>query len=167
METKSRHNWISKLLCVAGLGGLLTYYFAMVSKSPIEQVSKTIKDMAMRTQIELIKSHMLGFAILSISVFLLLLSPLLMKNEKRKWLKIYILIAIFLINGSSIVITVVQGTIPNLYIFILWISLSYILWLLFDVMKIIYNWVRADGQTDIVKLTFIWAILTFILAKIW
>lgn len=167
MEKNRKQNCISKMLCAAGVGGLLTYYFIMTSEVPLAQASKAIKDMAVATQMELVRSHMPGLIILSISIFLLLLAPLLMRQEKRRWLKIYALLTVVLINGCSIAIAVVQGKIPTLYLVILWISCSYILWLLFDVLKLIYNWVRIDGKTDVVKLTFIWAILTFILAKVW
>ena len=124
MESKLSQNTISKLLCAIGVGGFTTY-------SSLTRICKaSLMDLP-------------GAIILILSFFALALAAIMITNHNRRWFHIYSLVALTLIHVCSTVIVLVQGKIPNLYIVILWVSITYMIWILFDVLKLIHDRIRG------------------------
>ena len=65
---------------------------------------------------------------------------------------------------------IVRGEIFLSYMVVIWLSSIYIAWFFLGIINIVYQWVKSgteNEQLNMVKLTFLWTIIAFIIGKVW
>lgn len=109
--------------------------------------------------------------ILFVSILLILCIPLTMIKDKLIP-SIFIMVFIFLAFMDLILFSIIRinGEVNIYFVVITYIFICMLMWLLRGLLKYIYNWLADKDQErniDVAKLTFIWAVITFILNMIW
>ena len=105
-----------------------------------------------------------------ISVFAILSAPFFMEGEKKAGKRCLILLCFLFIDFCSLISVIVRGELFHIYIVVVWVSSIYFVWMCFEILGVLYRWMKTEsaGQTiDVVKLTFLWTIIAFILGKVW
>lgn len=106
--------------------------------------------------------------IILISVILLLCMPLVINFKTfTSKLKLGIMVVISIINIIAYIILISTATMNIFIKCVVYLTVSYLVWLVIDLLIYIYNWLwipkEKTKQIDVAKLTFIWAIIVFLL----
>ncbi len=161
---------VGKGLLEIGIGGFIAYFFIQFMKLKLLPLSVELNFAVMNGTLPDVKIEIAEAAVFMISVFVLLIAPLFIHWNKSAGLKIVMLLFVFFADIGGVMTVVVRGEIFTFFIFVIWFSAIYITWLCFGIGKILYAWVKtssADPGFDIVKLTFVWTIIAFIIGKVW
>lgn len=174
MENKIQLKVFGKMAFIMGIGGFLAYYFIQYIKFKVPMIAAKIRPLIMEKGFQAIHIEGIEFFIFASSLFLLLLAPFLIecgkKENTRTWIHIFILIFLCFINSAGIIISIARGNIFFAYIIVIWVSSIYVTWIMYNTMKKLYQWIKISTEResfDIVKMTFIWTILAFIIGKVW
>ena len=93
-----------------------------------------------------------------------------MEGGKKAGKRCLILLCFLFIDFCSLISVIVRGELFHIYIVVVWVSSIYFVWMCFEILGVLYRWMKTEsaGQTiDVVKLTFLWTIIAFILGKVW
>lgn len=105
--------------------------------------------------------------IMGISIIALISAPLLTKRNSKKSFEIFLIVILLFFELVCFMSVIIHQDITVLFILGTTITVIYLVWFLIDVLKIIYFWTRIsnseENKVDVSKLTFIWAIIAFIL----
>lgn len=159
-----------KILFCIGSGGLLTYYLVEWGKVKLTAVSETVEKWIVTGYMSDLHIGIIEMCIFIISVFLLLLVALLGNRNQRTGVQVFFLLLLTLMNVGGIITVIGRGEIFPLLIFVVWMTLAYLIWLSIGAVEMLYSWTKAketDEKFDVVKLTFIWTVIAFILGKLW
>lgn len=159
-----------KILFCVGIGGLLTYYLIEWGKLKLPVVLDMVENWISTGYMNDLHIGMHEMCIFSISVFLLLLVPLMGNWNQKTGIQAFLLLLLILINVGGVITVIGRGEIFPLFIYVVWITSAYIIWLSIGTIKMIYLWTRVketDGKLDVVKLTLIWTVIAFVLGKLW
>lgn len=161
---------IGRGLLVVGIASLITYYLIKVSSIKLISLSLELKEQITTGKIENVGIGMLENLPLLVGTFALMVAPLFIKWDNSAGKKMLVLLFVLFVDIASAVTVVVRGQLFTAYVMVIWGSAIYITWFLLGVADILYLWVRtgtSDGQFDVVKLTFIWTVIAFIIGKAW
>ena len=170
MEKSRIERILGKIFLSVGCGGFLAYYLIEMCRAKLLPVSEEIRELVETGRIQDIKIDAVEPIIMLISIFSLLIAPLFIQWNKKSGIKILTLLCAFFIDTSGAIIVIATGEISKLYMICLWISSIYVVWICMEIIHVIYAWVRVQtpgDHYDIAKLTFLWAIIAFILGKVW
>ena len=170
MEKKHIEKMVGKIFLSLGSGGILAVYLVNLCRLKLLPISEEIGKLIAIENMTGTEVNALEPAIILISIFSFLISPLFIKWNKKRGIEILILFFAFFIDISGAVIVVASGEISGFYIFCLWITATYVSWICIEIINILYYWIKKDtseSHYDIVKLTFVWTIIAFILGKVW
>lgn len=157
-------------LLAIGIGGLITYYLIEMSRVKLLSLSTKMWGMTVSGDMENIGVGELETLIFLVSIFALFIAPLFIQWDKKAGMKILILFLAGFAVVSSGIVAIIQGEVLPACMIIAWLSFSYIVWFILGILKILYSWIKAgttDSQFDMVKLTFIWTVIAFIIGKVW
>ena len=84
-------------------------------------------------------------------------------DKKQKILRILIIICV-VFTIISYFISVGNKQVNDVLIFFTYVLFNLLTYLIYDVVLIVYKWVVKDEATMAPKLTFIWALITFLIA---
>lgn len=117
-----------------------------------------------------VKTQFIEGVIATIGIFSLFAAPSLLRWDNKSIVNvILLLLSIFLdICGSLSVIA--RGEIFTFYVLIILFSMLVYVKITIEILQKIYTWITAqtnNNHYDIAKMTFVWAIIAFILGKIW
>lgn len=161
---------VGKALLSLGIGGCAACYLIELSRTELLPFAKKVETAIQTGMFQSVGIGMIETFIFLCSIFSLLTAPLFLQWNKKEGKKILILLFLLFIDVSGVVTVIARGEIFPLYMFILWISSVYVTWFCLELLGVLYAWVKrgtADGNLDIVKLTFIWTIAAFIIGKVW
>lgn len=170
MEKKHIEKMVGKIFLSLGGGGILAVYLVNLCRLKLLPISEEIGKLIAIENMTGTEINALEPAIILISIFSFLISPFFIQWNKKRGIEILILFFAFFIDISGAVIVVASGEISGFYIFCLWITATYVSWICIEIINILYYWIKEDtseSHYDIVKLTFVWTIIAFILGKVW
>ncbi|EGS5728769.1 hypothetical protein I9Y33_002280 [Clostridium perfringens] len=158
----------SKFIFSLGLAGLITLYITTFCSIKLNQYLKwsdhiyniiTSKNIEGPIYIEQF--------ILIISIISIMAAPLLNKKFSKSFWKIFFFNFISFVEIISFVSIFIKGEINNLFIISTIITFTYLIWIIIDILKFIDKWIRikksSENQFDLVKLTFIWGMILFLI----
>ncbi len=161
---------IGKGLLSIGMGGLMAYYLIELSKVKLLPFAAEIKKAMVAGTLDSVGVGALESFILLVSIVALLASPLFICRDEKAGDKLLVLLFVCFIDMGGVVTVIAREEVFPLYMFVVWGSSTYVVWLCIGILKNIYLWVRSgteNRQFDIVKLTFIWTIIAFVIGKVW
>lgn len=170
MKKENIFKKLGKVLFSIGVGGLIACYLIRLCEIKLLPLSEPIKRMVISGNMEDMRNSMLEVIILLISTYALFVAPLFIHWNKSFGKRVLVLLFVFFIDLSGSVIALASGEISLLYITVIWLSSIYVTWFCVGIAGIIYSWLQVgtkDTQLDMVKLTFIWTIIAFVLGKVW
>ena len=86
-------------------------------------------------------------------------------NKKQKIISVLIIIC-FILTLFSYFISVGNKQVNNFLVFFTYILFNLLIYLICDMILIVYEWVIKDESTMAPKLTFIWGLITFLIAML-
>ncbi|MDQ0149615.1 hypothetical protein ACFO6R_16100 [Eubacterium multiforme] len=159
-------NNLSKGVFSLGMGGLVAIYFIEFCRIRIIPNLKSINSNFYEVFItnNMIHIDTIELYGIIISIILIMIAPLLREKEN---LTICFFIVIIFIESVSFMSVFVHQSITKLFILGTILTSVYLIWFIIDILKSIYNWIHIEksskNQVDVTKLTFIWAIIIFLI----
>ena len=145
-----------------GIGSISYFYLInYLQRNIFDKVKSYLENV---DNINIIQVNNIGYLVVGF-IFIVLSVLFLNKSEKTK---ILILLFIFSIILGMTGITAVVISQNKLFIFsiVLLISMVILMYILINVFRNIYNWLKIDKskdkQIDVAKLTFVWGIIIFL-----
>ena len=161
---------MGKGLLSFGLGGIAAFYMIQFSVIKLLPLSKEMKEIMLNGASQDFGVGVFVSVILLVSLFALLAAPLFLQWDENAGIKILILLLVFCSDAVGMLTVIVRGEIFLSYMAVIWISSIYIAWFSLGIINIVYQWVKSgteNVQFNMVKLTFLWTIIAFIIGKVW
>lgn len=164
-------NYGSKFTLSIGIGGVLALYIIEICRIkliPILNRKEALYKFFVDNNITEINKF--EICILIISIAAIIASPLLSKKDLKRDYEVLAFIILFIFELASFMSIIVYKDITEVFILVTTIMSFYLVWIGIDILKIIYGWSKidrsAEKQVDVAKLTFIWAVIAFILGAL-
>lgn len=149
----------NRLLITVPLSGLITLYVIRLIKVWITTITNEKYNI-----LDLLLSENIIVLVTFFSVIIFFLKVGLSHNDKKqKILRILIIICV-VFTIISYFISVGNKQVNDVLIFFTYVLFNLLTYLIYDVVLIVYKWVVKDEATMAPKLTFIWALITFLIA---
>ena len=142
MEKKNIEKAVGKFLLSLGTGGFITLYVLNLCKIKLLPVSEKIWKIISDGDIPDINMDTLEPVIVWVSLFALLMAPLVSQLDRKMRIELFFLLLAVFINISGIYIVLISGEIPAFYVLCLWITATYTTWICIEKIKVIYCWVK-------------------------
>ena len=142
MEKKNIEKTVGKFLLSLGTGGFITLYALNLCKIKLIPVSEKIWKIISDGDIPDINMDTLEPVILWVSLFALLMAPLVSQLDRKMRIELFFPLFAVFINISGIYIILISGEIPVFYVVCLWIAATYIAWTCIEKIRAIYCWVK-------------------------
>ena len=149
----------NRLLITVPLSGLITLYVIRLIKVWVATITN---DQYNILDLLLLENIIVLVTFFSVIVFFLKVG-LSHNDKKQKRLRILIIICVILALISYF-ISVGNKQVNNFLVFLTYILFNLLTYLIYDMILIVYKWVIKDEATIAPKLTFIWALITFLIA---
>ncbi|MGU8438674.1 hypothetical protein [Clostridium perfringens] len=151
-----------------GLGGLISLYiieYCRINLIPFFNGKNSLYNFILDNNITSINE--IEIFIMLVSIIAIISAPLLAKRNSKKMFEIFLIVILLFLELVCFMSLIVYQYITTLFILGTVITWSYLVWFSIDILKEIYLWTRInkskEDQVDVTKLTFIWAIIVFIL----
>lgn len=155
---------LSYILLSFGLGSIVYFYLInYFERNIIGKVKDKLEVIVNTDNVDSLLINNIGY--LLIGFIMIMLSILFInKSEKTKYLiLLFIISVVFLIVGLTAIVVLKNSL---LFSIVILLSISSIIYVLINVVKNIYGWLKIDKskdkQIDVAKLTFIWGIIIFL-----
>lgn len=108
--------------------------------------------------------------IATVSIFTLFAAPSLVRWDSRSAINVTLLLFAIVIDIAAIISVIARGEIFETYIIMIVLSMCIYVKNILEITQKLYYWITTGSEEnhyDIVKMTFIWTIIAFIIGKIW
>lgn len=108
--------------------------------------------------------------IATFSIFTLFAAPSLVRWDSRSAINVTLLLFAIVIDIAAIISVIARGEIFETYIIMIVLSMCIYVKNILEITQKLYYWITTGSEEnhyDIVKMTFIWTIIAFIIGKIW
>jgi hypothetical protein len=151
-----------------GIGGIISLYiieYCRINLLPVLDGTNVLYNFIIDRNITGINK--IEVFIMCVSIVAIISAPLLAKRNSKKGIEIFLIIMLLFFELASFMSVIIYQYITILFILMTTITAIYLVWFVIDVLQIIYDWTRInnsdENKVDVTKLTFIWAIIAFIL----
>lgn len=148
----------NRLWITVPVSGLITLYVIRLIKVWITTITNNKSNLL---DLSLLENIIVLVTFFSAIIFLLKVG--LSNNKKQKIISILIIIC-FILTLFSYFISVGNKQVNDFLVFFTYILFNLWIYLLCDMILIVYEWVIKDESTMAPKLTFIWGLITFLIA---
>lgn len=151
-----------------GIGGLISLFiieYCRFKLIPFFTGTNALYNFIVDNKLEDITN--IEFIIMFISIIAIIFAPLLTKRNSKKMFKLTFIVLLLFFESVCFVSIIINPSITKPFILLTTITFISLVWFSIDILKVIYSWTKIDkskeNQVDVTKLTFIWAIIVFIL----
>ncbi len=165
-KIRSKQKAIGGCVFSLGLGGIIS---TLILQSLIPAIPALRQDIASAVCSSSVSVDPIMACIILISTFALLLSPAIISGNKQWGRKVTGLLVLLFVGSLLLSMTLAADWSVVPFEIFSWIFCAYLVWLLIGIFNALHHWVTLKDDSkkyDIAKLTFIWAILVFILGKV-
>ena len=174
MEIQNREmimHKVGKWFMIIGIAGLLSLLFIEWSRWNLVPLSEKINlvrvsEIYREFQIEFIEG---GRA--TVSIFTLFTAPSLIRwDNNRSVINVSLLLLAIIADVAGIIAVITRGEIFENYVIVIVLSMCIYVKNILEMIQKLYHWITTESEEnhyDIVKMTFIWTIIAFIIGKIW
>lgn len=148
----------NRLWITVPVSGLTTLYVIRLIKVWITNITNNKSNL-----LDLLLLENIIVLVTFFSAIIFLLKVGLSHNKKQKIISILIIIC-FILTLFSYFISVGNKQVNNFLVFFTYILFNLLIYLICDMILIVYEWVIKDESTMAPKLTFIWGLITFLIA---
>lgn len=160
---------IGKGLLIVGLGSFMGVYLIELSKIKLLPLAQELERIILLGYLPNVTIEICEPVMVFVGVCTLFAFPLYFDTGRARKIKINILFFLLILDLAGIITVIVRGELFFLYLLLVWASSVFAVLLLLDALELVYCWVkiREDQESfDLVKLTFLWTIVAFVLGKI-
>lgn len=174
MEIQNREmimHKVGKWFMIIGIAGLLSLLFIEWSRWNLVPLSEKINlvrvsEIYREFQIEFIEG-----GIATVSIFTLFTAPSLIRwDNNRSVINVSLLLLAIIADVAGIIAVITRGEIFENYVIVIVLSMCIYVKNILEMIQKLYHWITTESEEnhyDIVKMTFIWTIIAFIIGKIW
>ena len=108
--------------------------------------------------------------IATVSIFTLFAAPSLVRWDSRSAINVTLLLFAIVIDAAAIISVIAKGEIFENYVLVIVLSMCIYVKNILEMIQKLFHWITTESEEnhyDIVKMTFIWTIIAFIIGKIW
>ena len=160
---------VGKWFMIIGIAGLLSLLFIEWSRWNLVPLAEKINLVAVSENYHEFHTEFIEVGIATFSIFTLFAAPSLVRWDSRSAINVTLLLFAIVIDIAAIISVIARGEIFETYIMIVLSMCIYVKNIL-EITQKLYYWITTGSEEnhyDIVKMTFIWTIIAFIIGKIW
>ena len=153
---------VGKWFMIIGIAGLLSLLFIEWSRWNLVPLSEKINLVRVSEIYREFHTEFIEGGIATFSIFALFAAPSLVRWDSRSAINVSLLLL------AIAVIT--RGEIFENYVIVIVLSMCIYVKIILEMIQKLYHWITTESEEnhyDIVKMTFIWTIIAFIIGKIW
>ena len=161
---------VGKWFMIIGIAGVLSLLFIEWSRWNLVPLSEKINlvrvsEIYREFQIEFIEG-----GIATVSIFTLFTAPSLIRwDNNRSVINVSLLLLAIIADVAGIIAVITRGEIFENYVIVIVLSMCIYVKNILEMIQKLYHWITTESEEnhyDIVKMTFIWTIIAFIIGKI-
>ena len=161
---------VGKWFMIIGIAGLLSLYFIEWCRWNLVPLAEKIKLVAVRENYLEFHTEFIEGGIATFSIFALFAAPSLVRWDSRSAINVTLLLLAIVIDAAAIISVIAKGEIFEYYVLVIVLSMCIYVKNVLEMIQKLYHWITTgseENHNDIVKMTFIWTIIAFIIGKIW
>ena len=149
---------VGKWFMIIGIAGLLSLLFIEWSRWNLVPLAEKINLVAVSENYH------------EFSIFALFTAPSLIRWDNRSVINVSLLLLTIIADVAGIIAVITRGEIFENYVIVIVLSMCIYVKNILEMIQKLYHWITTESEEnhyDIVKMTFIWTIIAFIIGKIW
>lgn len=161
---------VGKWFMIIGIAGVLSLLFIEWSRWNLIPLSEKIKLTVLSQNYHEFQTEFIEGVIATVSIFTLFAAPSLVRWDSRSAINVTLLLFAIVIDIAAIISVIARGEIFETYIIMIVLSMCIYVKNILEITQKLYYWITTGSEEnhyDIVKMTFIWTIIAFIIGKIW
>lgn len=161
---------VGKWFMIIGIAGVLSLLFVEWSRWNLVPLSEKIKLIALSQNYHEFQTEFIEGVIATISIFTLFAAPSLVRWDNRSVINVSLLLLAIIADVAGIIAVITRGEIFENYVIVIVLSMCIYVKNILEMIQKLYHWITTESEEnhyDIVKMTFIWTIIAFIIGKIW
>jgi len=161
---------IGLILLKTGLGGILTFVFVDFLMRLSELVNQRIEYLVETSAFEGLRLNIMVLSTLVFSILILMLSQFFLIKGTNIKIKLIIFLSLSFINVGGVMMILINGTINILGLASFWVMGVLLVGMVINIIKEVYKWLlireNEEEKVNVVKLSFIWGVIMFVLGLI-
>lgn len=161
---------VGKWFMIIGIAGLLSLLFIEWSRWNLVSLAEKINLVAVSENYHEFHTKFIEVGIATFSIFALFAAPSLVRWDSRSAINVTLLLFAIVIDAAAIISVIAKGKIFENYVLVIVLSMCIYVKNVLEMIQKLYHWITTGSEEnhyDIVKMTFIWTIIAFIIGKIW
>ena len=161
---------VGKWFMIIGIAGLLSLFFIEWSRWYLVPLAEKINLVAVSENYHEFHTEFIEGGIATFSIFALFAAPSLVRWDSRSAINVTLLLFAIVIDAAAIISVIAKGEIFENYVLVIVLSMCIYVKNVLEMIQKLYHWITTGSEEnhyDIVKMTFIWTIIAFIIGKIW
>ena len=161
---------VGKWFMIIGIAGLLSLLFIEWSRWNLVPLAEKINLVAVSENYHEFHTEFIEVGIATFSIFTLFAAPSLVRWDSRSAINVTLLLFAIVIDIAAIISVIARGEIFETYIIMIVLSMCIYVKNILEITQKLYYWITTGSEEnhyDIVKMTFIWTIIAFIIGMIW
>lgn len=148
---------VGKWFMIIGIAGVLSLLFIEWSRWNLVPLAEKINLVAVSENYHEFHTEFIEVGIATFSIFALFTAPSLIRWDNRSVINVSLLLLAIIADVAGIIAVIV-------------LSMCIYVKNILEMIQKLYHWITTESEEnhyDIVKMTFIWTIIAFIIGKIW
>ncbi len=161
---------VGKWFMIIGIAGLLSLLFIEWSCWNLVPLSEKINLVRVSEIYREFHTEFIEGGIATFSIFALFAAPSLVRWDSRSAINVSLLLLAIIADVAGIIAVITRGEIFENYVIVIVLSMCIYVKNILEMIQKLYHWITTEPEEnhyDIVKMTFIWTIIAFIIGKIW
>ena len=152
---------VGKWFMIIGIAGLLSLLFIEWSRWNLVPLSEKMNLVRVSEIYREFQTEFIEGVVAIVSIFTLFTAPSLIRWDNRSVINVSLLLLAIIADVAGMIAVITRGEILSMCIYVKNIL---------EMIQKLYHWITTESEEnhyDIVKMTFIWTIIAFIIGKIW
>ena len=161
---------VGKWFMIIGIAGLLSLLFIEWSRWNLVPLSEKMNLVRVSEIYREFQTEFIEGVVATVSIFTLFAAPSLVRWDSRSAINVTLLLFAIVIDAAAIISVIAKGEIFENYVIVIVLSMCIYVKNILEMIQKLYHWITTESEEnhyDIVKMTFIWTIIAFIIGKIW
>lgn len=161
---------VGKWFMIIGIAGVLSLLFIEWSRWNLVPLAEKINLVAVSENYHEFHTEFIEVGIATFSIFALFTAPSLIRWDNRSVINVSLLFLAIIADVAGIIAVITGGEIFENYVIVIVLSMCIYVKNILEMIQKLYHWITTESEEnhyDIVKMTFIWTIIAFIIGKIW
>lgn len=161
-------NIVSIFLFSIGIGSFLTYYILGILNRKIIQISDIVKEAVSTGNAAQMETGAFIYVVFIIGVLAFSIAPVMRTRTIHSTIKMIVFLGLFFLTASGLMLSSARGGMDITYMIVVWFFCIFSTYLAGQIIMKLYFWMKKNesNEIDMVKMTFVWTILAYVLGKL-